>query len=475
MLEVLFAAEVLMVGILHPPPHRFFIRRVEGMTQGGQAHQQANRDARPTFFRVQLTKLAFEYLPVDQPAQSIQFMPVIKNIFQTVAEHVQLRTGNLLLRLHRKSPEIEGEKCYILQFIVLYFSVFIYTFQPVDGFSWTTNYWISGPGVSGKTTLIASYLKREKNPSTWYQVDALDADPATFFYYFSQALGFLSDSSEPLPLFTPEYLPHLDIFALRYFEQAFHHLPPKTWIIVDNFQDAPADSALEKILAVALRQVPPHITLAIISRNIPPPAMTRFLANRTMILIHWEQLSFTRKEVQAFLLHSGQSAANAELIDNLHQLTKGWISGIILWLLHHGNASELTDIPADRTRESFFDYFTAEILGKLSTDECAFFFSTAFLPSMTVETVETLTGKQADDLLERLHRNNYFLERRASVVPVYQYHPLFRSFLLSRAGNFFEKEELSTIQLRAAEILERHGLYEEAIRLFAETKSLQVH
>jgi hypothetical protein len=65
-------------------------------------------------------------------------MPVLENIFQTVAEHVQLGTGNLLLRLHRKSPEIEGEKCCILQFIVLYTSIFIYTSQHIESFSWTT-------------------------------------------------------------------------------------------------------------------------------------------------------------------------------------------------------------------------------------------------------------------------------------------------------------------------------------------------
>ena len=89
-----------------------------------------------------------------------------------------------------------------------------------------TSYWISGPGGSGKTTLVASYLKQGNNRSAWYQVDAQDADPATFFYYFSQSLNILSDIPEPLPLFAPEYLSNIDTFALRYFEQAFHNLHP---------------------------------------------------------------------------------------------------------------------------------------------------------------------------------------------------------------------------------------------------------
>jgi len=106
--EVFLPAEVLMIGILYPAPHRFFVRYVKRVTQIGQTNHQANRHARPAFFRVQFAKFALEHLPVNQPAQPVQLMPVVENALQAVTEHVQLRTGNLLLRLHRKSPEIEG-------------------------------------------------------------------------------------------------------------------------------------------------------------------------------------------------------------------------------------------------------------------------------------------------------------------------------------------------------------------------------
>lgn len=336
-----------------------------------------------------------------------------------------------------------------------------------------TSFWVSGPGGSGKTTLIASFLKKENIPGTWYQVDALDADPATFFYYFSQSLSALTNNPETLPLFTPEYIANLDIFALRFFEQAFQRLPPNTWVIIDNFQDAPADSALEKLISLAILQVPPHITLAVLSRNNPPPVMTRFLANRTMTHIDWENLAFTRDELASFLLHSGQSTGNDEEVNILHQRTKGWISGTILWLLHQGNTLDFSAIPADRTPESIFDYFAVEILEKLSFDERIFFFTTAFLPSMTIETVEELTEIKAGELLENLHRRNCFIEKHSSSVPIFQYHPLFRSFLLSQACRFFDAKTLLTIRCQTAEILERHGLFEEAMDLFVDANAFQ--
>jgi LuxR family transcriptional regulator, maltose regulon positive regulatory protein len=337
----------------------------------------------------------------------------------------------------------------------------------------TTSFWLSGPGGSGKTTLIASYLKKEKIPGAWYQVDALDGDPATFFYYFSQSLNALTSVPEPLPLFTSEYLPHLNIFALRFFEIAFQRLSQKTWVIIDNFQDAPADSALEKIISLAVQQVPPHITLAILSRSNPSPAMARFLANRTMAHIHWGDLAFTRDELASFLLHSGQPTGSEEGLDTLYQLTKGWISGAILWLQHQDSILDFSAIPAGWAPENIFDYFAAEILEKLSPAECTFFFTTAFLPSMTIAIVEELTETKAGELLERLHRRNCFIEKRLSSVPIYQYHPLFRSFLLSQASRFFDPKTLLTIRSRTAGILERHGLFEEAMDLYATAKDLQ--
>ena len=63
--------------------------------------------------------------------------------------------------------------------------------------------WISGPGGSGKTTLVSSSLDARKSPFIWYQMDERDADPATFFYFMG--LAFKEDAPpghSALPLLT---------------------------------------------------------------------------------------------------------------------------------------------------------------------------------------------------------------------------------------------------------------------------------
>ena len=46
--------------------------------------------------------------------------------------------------------------------------------------------WVWGPPGSGKTTLVASYLRARRHGGLWYQLDDADGDPATFFYHLSR-------------------------------------------------------------------------------------------------------------------------------------------------------------------------------------------------------------------------------------------------------------------------------------------------
>ena len=60
--------------------------------------------------------------------------------------------------------------------------------------------WIRGPPGAGKTTLVASWLQAREPPAVWYQVDAGDQDPATFFYYLGLAGRSWQRKQRPLPL-----------------------------------------------------------------------------------------------------------------------------------------------------------------------------------------------------------------------------------------------------------------------------------
>ncbi len=89
---------------------------------------------------------------------------------------------------------------------------------------------------------------------------------------------------------------------------------------------------------------------------------------------------------------------------------------------------------------------------------------------MTANMAERLTDlPAADRILSSLSRNNYFTEKRFLEEPIYQYHPLFREFLLSRAKEIFPQETLSALVRQSALLIEEAGQTEAAISLLRET------
>ena len=86
------------------------------------------------------------------------------------------------------------------------------------------------------------------------------------------------------------------------------------------------------------------------------------------------------------------------------------------------------------TSQLVFDYLAGEIFQKTDAGTQDLLLNTAYLAQMTAAMAQALTGNErAGRILAELHRNNYFVAlRQARPEPVYQYHPMFREFLLAR-------------------------------------------
>jgi ATP/maltotriose-dependent transcriptional regulator MalT len=85
---------------------------------------------------------------------------------------------------------------------------------------------VVGPPGAGKTTLVASWLDARRLQGIWYQVDAGDADLATFFYHLAEAAGpFSNGKQRHLPALTPEYLDNIAGFTRRFFRDLYARLP----------------------------------------------------------------------------------------------------------------------------------------------------------------------------------------------------------------------------------------------------------
>jgi LuxR family transcriptional regulator, maltose regulon positive regulatory protein len=328
-------------------------------------------------------------------------------------------------------------------------------------------FWISGPGGSGKSTLVASFLEDNDLSAIWYQVDALDKDPATSFYYIGEAVRtFMLGTAEHLPFLTPEYLPNIDSFLLLFFERLYSSLPAGTWLVFDNVQDAPAPSLIPQLLVAAVQQLPPTCRLAVISRDEPFPAMARFLANRLIRPIGRDSLSFTVEEF-CQLMERENVPGGKNRAEKLHELTGGWVAGAILMLMQMRGHSSRDERFLKETPENIFSYFAGEVLEKIDAKTRAFLLETSQLPFMTVDLVKEVTEMAEAALLEDLLQKNFFLERRYLQTPIYQYHPLFHAFLNTTVERLFAGERLTDLRRRSARVLESRGLAAQAVEIYA--------
>ena len=327
--------------------------------------------------------------------------------------------------------------------------------------------WVSGPPGSGKTTAVASWLDHASQRCLWYQVDEGDADPATFFYYLGLAVAdFEGAEQSTLPLLTPEYHAGLNAFARRYAQELYARLKPPFVIVFDGYHEVPADSPLHEAMREALREMPPGGRAIIVSRVDPPGTLARWWANRQMSHIGWEALRLTREET-ASIASRQRPAPSGEMVEALYARTQGWTAGLMLLLQQVRMGVPLSGAPDSAARPLVFDYLAGEILQKSDERTQEFLLQTAHLPQMTAALAQSLSGETAAaERLARLHRDNYFVSLHESPEgAVYQYHPMFREFLLARAQEAMARERRRKLQSDAAALMSQSGRIEDAVAL----------
>lgn len=191
--------------------------------------------------------------------------------------------------------------------------------------------WVHGPGGSGKSTLVASYLDSRQLPAVWYQVDSRDTDIATFFYYMGLAAKKAAPRSRtPLPLLTPEYQSDTETFAHRYFEKLFSSLKPPCLLVLDDYHEVGSESPLHQLLKHAFAQVPHGVNIAVISRMPPPAVMARLCAGRQISFIGCEDLRLTAEETGEIVRLHGKERQFEPTFDRIYDKIRGWVAGLVL-------------------------------------------------------------------------------------------------------------------------------------------------
>lgn len=212
------------------------------------------------------------------------------------------------------------------------------------------------------------------------------------------------------------------------------------------------DSGFYEIICSGLEAMPAGLKFIILSRTEPPPHFARLRASGKISIVGWDKLRFTLEETSRTIMQKEQEALSDKDIKHIYEAADGWAAGVVLMteaaktrgIIGHDELSR-------RSMETVFEYFATVIFQTCIKQLQEFLMKTSFLPVMTEGMAEELTGNSsAHHILTAFSRNNYFTERHEAPEPFYQYHPLFREFLLSSAKDYFRPEDLLTIKKTAA-------------------------
>lgn len=329
--------------------------------------------------------------------------------------------------------------------------------------------WISGPAGSGKTALVSNYLDKRNSGYIWYHIDHGDSDIATFFHYMSLAVHQSCPNRKEidLPSFSQEYLFDIPAFTTRYFEAVYLALNQPFCIVLDNYNDVQSSALIHDVLRIGFSVIPKKITMIIISRTDPVPALTRMLAHNQMAVLSWKDLRLSNNETEAIILSLAEQRYPKETIAGIHKKTDGWIAGLLL-LMKRTQIEEIEpQYLCKHTPGDIFNYFASELFDHLDQGIVSFLLYTSFFPKMTSTMAEQLTrNPDTDQILSDLTHGHTFVEKRMGDDAVYQYHPLFSEFLQKTAGQAFSDETRQTIRTNAAMILASHGHIEDAVNAY---------
>jgi hypothetical protein len=301
-------------------------------------------------------------------------------------------------------------------------------FARLDGTPGRTVAWISGPPGAGKTTLAASYVEARRYRCLWYQVDADDADVATFFHY----LGHAAQSLDGAAARAPAVRAQLDLALARgFFRRSARARALRAGARQPH--EVPAESALHTVLEAGLAQVPKNCCVIVASRNEPPASLARLRVTGEMVCVGGAELRLEPAELAEIARQRGHEL-KGEALAQIGERTQGWAAGLVLMLEHAKISGRIAELPGDAAPQAIFDYLAGEIFANFEARTRKFLLGIACLPRMNAEVAQALTGDdKGGRLLLNLALNGYFVnEVQSEAGRMFQLHHLLRDFLRAR-------------------------------------------
>lgn len=327
---------------------------------------------------------------------------------------------------------------------------------------------ISGPAGAGKTVACATWAgaSAQARRVVWLTVDG-DDQHSWFWAYVCAGLARLRaippDAMRSLEDTTPEGFP------LRLVEAAQRFTEPVI-LILDDVHEL-TDQAVLSGLDLLIRHAPGSLRLVLSARQPPALQLARLRVSGELADISGQDLACTADEADAYFAMLGLDV-DQPARDELLWRTQGWMAGLRLAAMRAradpGPGTKITDLAGDEPIVT--DYLWDEVLGKQPPQTRMFLLRTSIAGQMSGDLADALTGQSGSArTLDRLSRENSFVEITDRERGEYAYHPLLREVLAAELNREIP-HEIPVLLRRAARWYAAHDQPLASVRCAAEAE-----
>jgi len=334
---------------------------------------------------------------------------------------------------------------------------------------------------SGKTTLVADFLRTHKRQFIWYQLDHTDSDPFVFLGYMSYGIkqvvpafgeamfSYLQESARELAQH-PERA--VDVLLNEVLERVEQQLI----VVLDDYHHLGVDTPVHTVLDRLLAYLPDVMHVIVISREMPPLALARMRTQTPQSIIERSDLLFTDEETQQLFRKVFDLELTPQQLAEYRERTHGWITALQLVRqvasripvgpgLEQGSPPDLIQILRQSERD-IFDYFAEEVFSDEDEDIQQLLLKVSLLDRIELDACAGLyRGMNCSRVLPNLVRRNVFItvasDRRGEE---YRLHPLFQSFLRRRLRSEIGRAGVAAEHQRSAAHFLQKQVWEQGVR-----------
>lgn len=300
----------------------------------------------------------------------------------------------------------------------------------------------------GKTVLLTQYVKKTNARCAWYHLDSMDNDKYTFIQYLllslKRALGdFTFDIA---PYYEQEEIPALTMFRDMIMElnEYLVGMPDeKLFLVLDDFQTI-ENQEIFSFLEEYLDHTGEQFKLLIATKSTVPDFLIKYVMRGCGQVFNSQTLCFREDEAHQVLERMLSSEEADIYTDTIWKNMEGWPAGIMVATLYiRQMGRQAPKIEWDRIcQESMVqNYIAYELFKSLPYDIQNFLLKTSFSEELRPELCDAICGiTNSDAILKYLLQENMFIMHMGDGKGSYRFHSLFRSFLMSKAGEKTQKE-----------------------------------